>query len=390
MMPASNQGVGSDVGFPDVCNTPIGTGTAPLPYPNTGQNATALPFTPTILLSFCPGHNQGSKALMTNGDEAGCAHSSFIMPGANNMGNPRIIMQGMPAETLCNPMAGNNYNCSTDTKTVPSLTNVLMTFLPAGDDLALAAEVHDAPLPSLGLTLERERGGWRVLHARRGGAGARARVREGDLIVGGLDAQALRVRRPGRGGEVALAPGLASAPPIGARLLAGGVGLLVVRRCSLGAPAAAARALAWLAARGARSLVLDLRGNPGGDLHAAAALAGLFGVEGALARVGAEFVTVRAGARPTALPLVTLVDGGTASAAEALAACLAETGRTVLVGARTRGKTSARPMACSPRAAFWTGHAVALRAASGARLAALAPDARGGLAVAERLARRSS
>ena len=34
MRPASNQGVGKNIGFPDVCNTPVGPATAPLPYPN--------------------------------------------------------------------------------------------------------------------------------------------------------------------------------------------------------------------------------------------------------------------------------------------------------------------------------------------------------------------
>jgi carboxyl-terminal processing protease len=391
MMPSSNQGVGSDIGFPDVCNTPVGVATSPIPYPNTGQNATAMPFTPTILLSFCPGHSMASKALMTNGDEAGCAHSSFIGTGANNMGNPRVLLQGMPAETLCNPTAGNNYNCSVDAKTVPSLTNCLMGFLPAQGDLALAAELHDAPLPSfgLGLTLEPEPGGWRVVHARRGGAAARAGVRQGDLLLGDVRADALRISRPGQRGERRLRALAATATrPVAARLLARDVGHLVVRRCSLGAPAAVARAVRALTAAGAGALVLDLRGNPGGDVSVAAALTGALGREGLVARAGAaSFEAVTSAATAAALPLAVLVDGGTASAAEVLARALADGARAALVGAPTFDKTTARPLACSARRVAAVGPTLALEVPSGARLRGLLPDVRGGLTVATGVAR---
>ena len=62
MMPASNQGVGENIGFPDVCNTPVGPATAPLPYPNMGSNSMAMPFCPTLLVSMMPAHNQGANA----------------------------------------------------------------------------------------------------------------------------------------------------------------------------------------------------------------------------------------------------------------------------------------------------------------------------------------
>ena len=105
MMPASNQGVGENIGFPDVCNTPVGPATAPIPYPNMGSNSMAMPFCPTIMISMMPAHNQGAKPLMTNGDNAGVAHPLFMQPGGNNLGQVRVLLSGMPAETLTNPTA---------------------------------------------------------------------------------------------------------------------------------------------------------------------------------------------------------------------------------------------------------------------------------------------
>ncbi|MCK5941064.1 MAG: DUF4150 domain-containing protein, partial [Planctomycetes bacterium] len=43
-MPAANQGVGMNMGFPDVCTTPAAPSPIPIPYPNIGMNAMAMPF----------------------------------------------------------------------------------------------------------------------------------------------------------------------------------------------------------------------------------------------------------------------------------------------------------------------------------------------------------
>jgi carboxyl-terminal processing protease len=91
-------------------------------------------------------------------------------------------------------------------------------------------------------------------------------------------------------------------------------------------------------------VVLDLRGNPGGLLDEAVETASVF-------LAGGTVVTYeRGGARPerldaeaggdTVTPLVVLVDGGTASAAEVVAGSLRDRDRAVIVGSRTFGKGS--------------------------------------------------
>ncbi len=91
-------------------------------------------------------------------------------------------------------------------------------------------------------------------------------------------------------------------------------------------------------------VVLDLRGNPGGLLDEAVETASAF-LDG-----GQVVSFVRRGHAPqvlnalahgdTGTPLVVLVDGGTASAAEIVAAALQDRGRAVVVGSRTFGKGS--------------------------------------------------
>lgn len=89
-------------------------------------------------------------------------------------------------------------------------------------------------------------------------------------------------------------------------------------------------------------LVLDLRGNPGGLLDEAVETASAFLHGGPIVSYvqrGQSPRTLDAlGRGDTTMPLVVLVDGGTASAAEVVAAALQERGRAVLLGSQTFGK----------------------------------------------------
>lgn len=99
-----------------------------------------------------------------------------------------------------------------------------------------------------------------------------------------------------------------------------------------------------LTRRGARSLIIDLRGNNGGLFEEGVKVAGLFLPPNALVaslagRGGADAQQYRVKhTRWPTLPLTLLVDAGTASSAEVIAAALREHGRALLVGAPTYGK----------------------------------------------------
>ena len=94
---------------------------------------------------------------------------------------------------------------------------------------------------------------------------------------------------------------------------------------------------------GLRALVLDLRGNLGGSFEAALEVAEMFLSEGVIVYVQSRTQEkVRRAHNPDALgvPLVVLVDGETASAAEVVAGALKDNHRARLVGQTTFGKGS--------------------------------------------------
>jgi carboxyl-terminal processing protease len=99
-------------------------------------------------------------------------------------------------------------------------------------------------------------------------------------------------------------------------------------------------------AGGLRGVVLDLRRNPGGLLDQGVRVADRFIAEGLLVRIvgkgGKEVDRQMAHARGTyqGFPMVTLVDGATASAAEIVAGALQDHQRAVVMGTQTFGKGS--------------------------------------------------
>lgn len=97
--------------------------------------------------------------------------------------------------------------------------------------------------------------------------------------------------------------------------------------------------------QGMQSLIIDLRGNPGGWLDASVAVADKFISEGGIVSTrgknGIENQNYSASRSGTwQVPLVILIDGESASASEILAGAIRDNRRGVLVGATTYGKGS--------------------------------------------------
>ena len=103
-------------------------------------------------------------------------------------------------------------------------------------------------------------------------------------------------------------------------------------------------ALAAMRKRGVKGLVLDLRGNPGGLVAEAQAVADAFLSKGDvyITRDRNKVVKVEFAANPDPLdftaPLVVLVNSSSASASEIVTAALQDNGRAKIVGEKTYGK----------------------------------------------------
>jgi len=100
-----------------------------------------------------------------------------------------------------------------------------------------------------------------------------------------------------------------------------------------------------LVKRGAKGVILDLRDNPGGLLTEAVRTTSVFLEKGVVCTVSGlhqeeTVYEVNGGAQFPRLPVTVLVNGGSASAAEIVAAALADNERAVIVGQRTYGKAS--------------------------------------------------
>ena len=100
-----------------------------------------------------------------------------------------------------------------------------------------------------------------------------------------------------------------------------------------------------LRAQGAKALLLDLRGNPGGVLDQGVAVSDLFLERGAVvvetrgrAPGASQMYRARTGQQWPEMPIVTLVDGGTASAAEIIAGALQDHDRALVLGTTSFGK----------------------------------------------------
>ena len=121
-----------------------------------------------------------------------------------------------------------------------------------------------------------------------------------------------------------------------------GVGYLRVDSFPKGRASEIAQRLEQLAAGGARSLVLDLRNTAEGEISEATTTADLFLDHGLITYLqGQKYprqdFNATAGGAKIKLPVVVLVNRGSAGPAEVLAAALQENGRAEVVGEKTYG-----------------------------------------------------
>ncbi len=305
MLLAINRGAGQNMGFPDTCNTPQPAGTVPIPYPNIAMHAQANPTAQIVRISGMNALNQSSLISMTTGDEAGVAHSSFKQQATFAMGHPLVSIEAMPAICLACPTTGYNMNCSSALVAVPSVTTVFYTMLVGEPNHSLGLPYRGPQASADSSSVDHSR----VLNPSQHAALAEL-MREGDVV---------------------------------AKLVGDDVGYLQIPHFSSMTSTLVFRALRRLGGEALTSLVLDLRGNPGGDTDAMQSLADDFLPPDAVIyrRIdedGDETSYRARQAEPYEQSLYLLVDGRTASAAELFTGCLQHHRRAVVIGEPTVGK----------------------------------------------------
>jgi len=170
-----------------------------------------------------------------------------------------------------------------------------------------------------------------------------------DEVVGPEGTQVTLGIRDGRSGktrELTITRAQVSFPNVsGSTETVGGKTLGYVRMLSFSEAAHAqlARGVEKVEKKGAEGIVLDLRHNPGGLLDEAVLSANVFLPQGEVvvrtrSRTEGNTVHKTPGDPSTDLPVVVLIDGGSASAAEILAAALADDAGATVVGTRSYGK----------------------------------------------------
>ncbi|MPZ89091.1 MAG: PDZ domain-containing protein [Nitriliruptorales bacterium] len=160
---------------------------------------------------------------------------------------------------------------------------------------------------------------------------------EGSSVVLGLMGGSQGAR------EVTVVRAQLNMPTLESRALEGEIGYIALRQFTDDAGDRVQDAVEDLLDDGSRALVLDLRGNPGGYLPEAVAVAGVFLSDEEVVRVGVDAESAReyrTGKQATAqdVPLAVLVDRGSASASEIVAGAVQDLERGEIVGTTTFGK----------------------------------------------------
>ncbi len=231
-----------------------------------------------------------------------------------------------------------------------------------------------APAPSnevgIGVVLALDKGEFKVISPRDGTPAAAAGIQPGDLIFS-IDkepiyeltlAESERKLTGPPGSTVALVLERGEGPPIKltvkraanklqtvtARVEHGDIGYLRLAGFDDGTSAALAAAVQELRQQtGGKlvGLVLDLRNNPGGNFQDAVAAAAAFLDKGDIALVkgrqpdSLKHITAPPGDLVKGLPIVALVNGGTAREAELVAGALQDNHRAMLLGTKTYGES---------------------------------------------------
>jgi len=234
------------------------------------------------------------------------------------------------------------------------------------DDLA-------GELSGIGVEIGQKNGKLTVIAPIDGTPADKAGIRAGDFIaaIDGLDSRTLTIDEAvkkirGEKGtnvkltvvrgseaprEIEITRDLISVPSVSSEMKADNIGYIKIRRFGEDTGSEVRQAGQTLRSQGAKALVVDVRDNPGGYLQTAVDVASEFYSSGMVVEERSKNAkpkvdNARPGGTLTDIPVVVLINGGSASASEILAGALNDNDRATLVGEKTYGKGSVQEVVC--------------------------------------------
>jgi carboxyl-terminal processing protease len=206
-----------------------------------------------------------------------------------------------------------------------------------------------------------------------GGPAQKAGIKAGDYIVGidGKDAggftldEAVKTIRGEAGTQVKLTVirGTNSPkeititrekiqiPSVTSEIKDGNIGYIKIRRFGDDTVTAVSQAVSSLKSQGVKAVVIDVRDNPGGYLDGAIKISSQFMSQGVVVQEKSRHTADKSfsaisGGMMTDIPVIMLINGGSASASEIMAGALHDNNRATLVGEKTFGKGSVQEVVC--------------------------------------------
>jgi carboxyl-terminal processing protease len=251
---------------------------------------------------------------------------------------------------------------------VSSLGDRFSQYLTPSETKSFDTQLNGGEFAGVGITVNPVSSGLRVLAVIPGSPAAGVGIRSGDVIteVNGNSIAGAAAR--GASSQIRGKPGTSVQLTIRSR--SGKSRTLSVKRATLHAPVTQGRMVTQngvklgvaslstfnegahgklreqidrLLAQGAKGIVLDLRGNGGGLLQEGRLVASIFVERGLIVSTSGraspeQKLDATGGAISPKVPVVVLVDGGTASASEIVTGALRDHHRATVVGTRTFGK----------------------------------------------------
>ena len=255
---------------------------------------------------------------------------------------------------------------------VASLGDPYTVFLDQQNNKELANDLK-GELSGIGIEVGQKDGRLTVIAPFDGTPAAKAGIRSGDIIatIDGvatssitLDQAVNKIRgekgtsvklgivRAGEAPkEIEITREIIDIPSVSYEMKDGLVGYIKIRRFGEDTAALVKSAGVSLKSQGAKAVIIDVRDNPGGYLDAAVAVASEFSNKGVVveersrnSKPKIQYATT--GGTMTNIPVVMLINGGSASASEILAGALNDNNRALLVGEKTYGKGSVQEVVC--------------------------------------------